>query len=276
MNYTFAEKHGVKYISFPAFEKTGFAECAFSTRVGGVSPGGASPAPYDSLNLGFTTNDKIENVKKNREIFSKIIKNPFQNPVLQVHGDNVIKVEKFRQETAILGAADSLITDLKGITLTMLVADCLVVYIFDAAKKTIGIAHCGWRGLIKNIIGNMLKNMRAAFGTKPEDCVAAISPGIGPCCFTVDKDVYDEFCGAYPQWKDLYKNVGTDKSMPLQKWSINLNRVALRLLLLEKIKKENISNCNLCTSCNKDLFYSYRRDNADTGRMAGSIALLSA
>lgn len=260
-SYTLKEKNGIKYISFPSFDKTNFVNCIFSTRCGGISP-----SPYDTLNLGFTTNDKIENVKINREKFSKIIRNPFQNPILQTHSNSVISVKKNAKQNNILGAADALITNKPDIPLTILVADCFVVFILDPIKKAIAAIHCGWRGAAKNIIGETIKKMSLEYNVKPQDCLAAVSPGIGICCFLVNKDIYNEFNNVYPQWKDLYLQ-------NKKQWFIDLNKIILRLLLAEGIKEENISGCDLCTSCKTDLFYSYRRDKKDTGRMAGVIMM---
>jgi len=268
--YTLSEHSGVKYISFPAFDRTGLIKCVFSTRIGGVSK-----APYESLNLGFTTNDKIKNVKENRARFSEIIKDAFKNKILQIHGNNIIKIEKKIEKDTILGAADAMMTNLSDTPLAILVADCLVVFILDPVKKSVAAMHCGWRGTVQNIIGEALKKMSAEYGTDSKDCLAAISPGIGGCCFLVDKDVYDAFNSAYPEWADLInKVVGAHCNVPLQKWSIDLNQINYRLLLKAGIKKEHISSCKLCTSCEKELFYSYRRDNKDTGRMAGVISIL--
>lgn len=265
-DYILSEHYGVKYISFPAFEKTGLVKCVFSTRIGGVSK-----APYGSLNLGFTTDDKIEIVKENRAKFSEIIKDAFQNKILQIHGNNIIKIEKKIKKDTILGAADAMMTNLPNTPLAILVADCLVIFILDPVKKAIAAMHCGWRGTVQNIIGEALKKMSAEYGTDPKDCLAAISPGIGKCCFLVDKDVYDEFKEKGDGSIFLRK---IEPSPFSGKYSIDLNNINYNLLISSGIKEENISNCKLCTSCEKELFYSYRRDNKDTGRMTGVIFIL--
>ncbi|MFH1452823.1 MAG: peptidoglycan editing factor PgeF [Armatimonadota bacterium] len=268
-DYIILEENGIKYISFPTFEKTKLAKCVFSTR-----QGGASPPPYNTLNLGLSTDDNIDDVIENRKRFSKIINKPITKPLFQIHGIDIVKFDNFdytddftkdiRVEK--FPYADGVITNLKGLGINVSLADCIAIFILDPINKAAGIAHSGWRGTVKNIAGVLLEKMKKEYNTKPENCLSAVSPGIAKCCFLVNEEVYEEFNNTYPEYSDLY----TEK---WNKYSIDLHNINKRLLLNEGIKESNISMADLCTSCNKDIFFSHRRDKGITGRMMGIIAL---
>ena len=52
--------------------------------------------------------------------------------------------------------ADGLVTNLTGIGLSILGADCAPILFYDDKSKTIGACHAGWRGAINNIIESNL------------------------------------------------------------------------------------------------------------------------
>ena len=74
---------------------------------------------------------------------------------------------------------DALVTDVPGVLLFLLFADCVPVYFYDPAHRAVGIAHSGWRGADRNIARATLRAMTDAFGTQPSACLAAIGPCIG-------------------------------------------------------------------------------------------------
>ena len=261
------QKNNCKFLLFSSFSDTKLAVSVYSTRTGGISP-----APFNTMNLGTTTNDKIENIIENRKIFSKATGVTFKNTLKQIHGTKVIILNNIRKNNGSVvyekkcPIGDALITNIKKNPLVIMVADCYVIYFLDPLNKAIGIAHAGWRGTAENISGEVLKQMNKEYGTLSENCIIGISPGIGRCCFEVDEDVFKEF-----------KKAGFDLPEFLEKkdnkWHIDLLKINLYLLKKNKVKEENISYSTLCTSCNKELFYSYRREKGNTGRMAGAIML---
>jgi polyphenol oxidase len=125
----------------------------------------------------------------------------------------------------------------------VLVADCLPVAL--AGEHSVGMLHCGWRGLAAGIVE---RGVGAAAATD-----AVIGPGIGPCCYEVGEEVLRAF---EPLGAGL-----ADGAM------LDLRAVCARLL--ERAGVERIEVSDLCTSCNPDLFFSHRRDGEHTGRQAG-------
>ena len=84
---------------------------------------------------------------------------------------------------------DGLITDERGVTLTIFTADCTPILFYDPIRQAVGAAHAGWRGTAAGIAARTVTAMVQEFGCHPDHIRAAIGPCIGPCCFETDEDV---------------------------------------------------------------------------------------
>jgi hypothetical protein len=100
------------------------------------------------------------------------------------------------------------------------------------------------------------------FGTRPDDLVIAVGPGIGACCFEVGPEVAIQFAQLFPERTDLD-----------QKTKVDLVETNLRLLGRNGGSVRQIATSGLCTYCWPDLFHSYRRDRDAAGRMVSAIRL---
>jgi len=121
-------------------------------------------------------------------------------------------------------------------------ADCLPIAV--AGPGGVAMLHCGWRGLAAGIVARGVEAVGAGH--------AAIGPGIGPCCYEVGDELLDAFA-------DLGDRVATDRML-------DLPEVARRLLARAGV--ENVESAALCTRCERDLFFSHRRDGGP-GRQGG-------
>jgi YfiH family protein len=139
--------------------------------------------------------------------------------------------------------------------------------ILDPVKKAISLVHAGWKGTAAKIAANSLKLMADAFGTRPGDCLAAIAPSIGPCCYEIDEPVITAF-----------RDRGLDPA-PFTgpggggRWKLDLRRLNRSILVEAGVRPDNISVAGLCTSCRPDLFFSYRAQSGLCGRMASLMVL---
>jgi polyphenol oxidase len=168
----------------------------------------------------------------------------------QIHSDRVLRVESPGPQ----GEGDALIANLPGVGLAIRTADCLPILIADPRNRAVAAIHAGWRGVVSEIAPKAVEAMRRQFGSKPEDLVVAIGPGIGLCCFEVGPEVALQFGFS-----------GRTK--------VDLVETTCRQLRRNGVKMGQISSAGLCSYCNPELLESYRRDREAAGRMVAMIGL---
>lgn len=265
--YTLNEIQDFKYITFPTFEKhTDLLHC-FTTRKGGISEGF-----FESMNIGFSTGDRDENVKRNIEIMAEKLNINVENIVEtnQTHTNNIKYVtdeyKGYVFKDSPFKDVDGIYTDKRNLVLMSFHADCTPVFYYDPVKKVIALAHAGWRGTLFNITGKMVIELVNKFDSDPKDIITAIGPSLGSCCFEVDKDVADLF---------LAENKEFGKYMEFKnpKYHLNLWKINKYLLMKEGIKEENIELSSLCTKCNNNMFFSHRGQGGKRGLLAGILMM---
>ena len=229
--------------------------------------GGVSPAPYDSLNIGFNTQDDRKYVLRNRKaLLEKVgIKLRALTTAKQTHSNNVYLVSPFQRglgskdyESAI-SDTDSLITRSPDILLLVQVADCVPLLIYDPKMKVIAAVHAGWKGTIAKIAEKTVKKMQEEFGSNPKDLVIGIGPSIGPCCY----EVGDEVIGNAGDMKKFI-----DKKNKFDLWKANEFQ-----LTSVRVKRSNIEISGICTKDNSGKYFSARASNGMTGRFGAGIML---
>jgi YfiH family protein len=155
-----------------------------------------------------------------------------------------------------------LVTDTPGLLLALFFADCLPVLLADTERRAVGLAHAGWRGLVAGIVENTVAAMRDSFGTDPATLIAAVGPGIGPCCFEVGEEVAAHFPGA------------TLRSPKKARPSVDLAAAAASRLEAAGVPAGQITLAGECTACGDPArWFSHRRDRGHTGRMGALIGI---
>ena len=167
-----------------------------------------------------------------------------------VHGDN-IEIISNENKKQFIPQTDGLITNQKGVFLSITIADCLPVVVFDPQKEVISLLHCGWKGLGKKIIKKAVKKMEDRFDSNLGWLTASIGPGISDCHFEVKKDVLKKF-KSYPE-------AITKRS---SKSFIDLKMIARCQLEKAGVKSENIEISPICTFCQAETYFSYRKDKS--------------
>jgi len=250
---------GVAALVPAEFEAAGFT-VAFTERSGGVSGGS-----FQSLNLGLRSGDDPELVKMNRQRLCESVGVEEFACGKQVHGTRIERIDRGRSGSGYLDpaealtATDGLITDHPGVALTVLTADCVPVALADPSEGRLAVVHAGWRGIAGGIVGEAL----AAFD-RPSEIIAAIGPAIGPDHYEVGDDVARAVGTACPTGA-VTRRVGTRLFLDLS---------ASIAAILEEAGVESIARTQLCTACETDRFYSYRRDGI-TGRQGVVAARVS-
>lgn len=196
--------------------------------------------------------------------------------VRQVHG-RVVRV--IRDGATPVGSyaerpdGDAIVSDVPGLALTVLVADCVPVLLVDPRRGIAAAVHAGWRGTAAGIVGASVDVMRE-LGARPEDLVAAIGPSIRPCCYEVGDELVDAFRreghGA-PEIDRWFSRVAIDDGrMSLRLDVAQANREQLGAA---GVAAANIFDCGLCTKTLRETFDSFRADGERAGRMAAMIVV---
>ncbi len=265
--YNLNEKQEFKYITFPSFEKHDDILHGFTTRKGGVSKGS-----FESMNIGFSTGDSNENIKRNIEIMAENLGINVDDIVEtnQTHTNNIKYVTEMHKgrisEDTAFKDVDGIYTDKKNLALMSFHADCTPVFFYDPVKKIIALAHAGWRGTLLNIVGVTVRALVKDFECNPKDIITAIGPSLCSSCFEVDKDVADMFLKQNDEFINFMEVKGV-------KYHFNLWDINKYLLIKEGIKEDNIEISGICTKCNNDLFFSHRAQGGKRGLLAGILMM---
>lgn len=182
----------------------------FTTRLGGVSQDHLS-----SLNLSFTRGDDPDKVMENyRRLAAELDGNVDQIVTTdQTHTKTVRVVTKEDAGKGIVrerdySDVDGLVTNVPGLILSVFVADCVPVLLYDPVHRAIGAVHSGWRGTVGRISKVALDLMQENYGTNPEDVRVAIGPSICRDCYEVSQDVAEEFMKEFQVEAIPYTNHG--------------------------------------------------------------------
>lgn len=234
---------------------------AVTTRHGGVSP-----APFDSLNLSSHVGDTTERVQENLDRLHHALGVDRKNTVdaSQAQADKVAVVTETERGTRISGV-DGLITNRRGVTLMLRFADCVPILLYDPEHKAIGIAHAGWRGTVSKVLTNTVLAMNEQFESRPDALLACIGPSIGPCCYEIGGDVQAKVESSFPETHELL--LSKNGSTHLNLWQANA-------VQLQALGVKHIEIAGVCTADHTQDFYSWRREQANTGRFAALIGLL--
>ena len=265
------ENKGVTWLTYPAFEQFKDIVHGFSTRLGGVSKG-----IYASMNLSFTRGDEDADVRENYRRFAAALGFSEKDIVTsdQTHTANVRIVTDEDRGNGITKPrpytdVDGMITNVRGLVLATFYADCVPLYFADPKNKAIGLSHSGWRGTVGRMGEKTLKTMNEAFGTQPQDVIAAIGPSICGDCFEVGPEVVEEFAKIFSKKQmEAICHAGRNDRSYLDLWRAN------RIILEEAgVQPQNISVTNICTRCNPDLLYSHRIMGAQRGNLAAVLMI---
>lgn len=193
----------------------------------------------------------------------------------QVHGAEVLElpIEPARRTPFLQPAveqrpaADALHTDQPLATVAVAVADCMPILIADPRTGAVAAVHAGWRGLAAGVVENTVAALRAHYGSAATDLVVGIGPAIGPCCFEVGPEVIEAF--AARGYGDQARAPGNG-ARP----HADLRAVAAAILSRLGVAPDRLAITEVCTRCNSDWLWSYRKDGARAGRMICGIARL--
>ena len=231
----------------------------FSLRHGGISP-----SPFDSLNLGSGLGDDEGNVTHNLDTLISAASLPrTPHRAMQVHGTGVLVCRD--QGSMHQDQADILI-GVDGAAVAVRVADCVPILLADPEAGVIAAVHAGWRGTAAQVALHAITAMQQ-HGAKPEQILAFIGPCIGPCCFEIDSTTVNKLIRCCDDAHRFIHRAGN-------KAHADLAAINAQQLRYAGITQAHIEQTSTCTYCDKQHFYSWRRDGKQTGRHLAVVALL--
>jgi YfiH family protein len=241
----------IEYLTIPAFDKAGRILHAFTTRRGGLGARHGRAKQHDDWSAVANAFE----IRTDRVV-----------TVNQVHGENIITVDELNVRNARTVHADAMITNVPGIALSVETADCVPVLLCDLAKPAVAAIHAGWKSTVKKIVQKAVYRMHEEFGSESSRLIAAIGPAIGPECYEVDEPVMGPVREAFSFWKEVASPRGNDR------WSLDLVKANKIELMQIGLPEKSVHTLGLCTSCRRDLFYSFRAEGR-TGRMLSVIMI---
>lgn len=228
--------------------------------------------PY-AFSLALHTGEAPEQIVANRNRLSRLLSSetPLHYVLAdQTHSDNIQCIT--RKETRgweslsdAVKECDALITDVKGVVLGILTADCVPILLYDRQKEVVAAVHAGWKGTKAQIASKTVQKMIAEYGCDPETIMAGIAPAIGRCCYEVGEEVAEHFFDT--------PEALTQKG---EKYMLDLPFINQKQLLEAGLKKENIEMSHTCTACEVERFFSYRKEQGCSGRFMSLIGIKQA
>ena len=286
--------NGVQWMAVPAWEKMNWLWHGFSTRRGGLSRAYCAEDSSGELNLGFTAEDDRETVAQNRRLFAEAVSGDPSTPLVdvhQIHSNLVLLASVADASREKPRSADGLMTGEPGLLVGIRTADCIPILVADRKRRAVAAFHAGWRGTVKRIVETGVGRMRIEFGSRPEDLIAAIGPGIGVCCYAVGEDLISEFESQFAYGRELFREVYSVDAVRTRypmlfltqrapghspigpSTHLNLVEANRRQLLDAGLKPGSIRITGGCTNCHTHMFFSHRASKGHAGRMMSVIGI---
>jgi len=229
---------------------------------------GFSLGIYKSLNCGEGSQDKSGHILKNLDYVAKKLNIESENLMLmnQIHSNKVIHINekniKFKKFDS-----DALVTNMKGLALGVLTADCVPILLYDNSNHIIGAIHAGWKGCVSGVIENTLNKFNDI--GKNNNFFACVGPCIGKDSYEVGCDLFEEF-NKKSKNNALFFHRKTSKKFQFDLRGYVNNE-------LKKLGVKNLDNINIDTFKDADNSFSYRRslklEESDYGRCISTICL---
>ncbi len=184
----------------------------------------------------------------------------------QVHGNTILR----GSEPGLVGQADGLVSDSPGLLLAGRSADCPIILI--AGKRAdesaaVGYAHASWRSTIQGISGLLVQRLVGEMECLPHSLHVGISASAGPCCYEVGEEVRNQALeNLGPQACEFF--IQRNQRLFFDLWAANTAQLIDFGVLPSQIDKNRI-----CTICDGDNFWSWRRQGHKAGRFAAVIGI---
>lgn len=254
---------------------------AFST----TRHGGASKGSYGEFNINPYCGDSPEAVVANRKALGQELGIPDDKILMphQVHGIKCLTVTTdvlsatVEERARLLDGVDGIMTDIRGVCIGVSTADCIPILLYDEPNHAVAAVHAGWRGTVQRIALAAIDKMRFAYGTRPQDLLAVIGPGISLGNFEVGQEVYDEFARQRFDMSLIAKRfparTTAEDGEAGWKWHIDLPLCNRLQLESAGVQHSNIIQSGICTYDMCADYFSARHLGQASGRIYSGIFL---
>jgi polyphenol oxidase len=215
--------------------------------------GGVSSREFSSLNFGSIQGDSLENVAENKKRALRALNISSNCSLWQKHGKQVVEANSYVRHEA-----DGLATNLTGLGLMIIHADCQAVIFYDPKEHALANVHCGWRGNVENIFKEAIEFMVFHYHSKPENLLVGISPSLGPSAA--------QFINYRQELPETFYQ------FQIKPYYFDFWEISRWQLLQCGILPHHIEIAGICTFSHPEDFFSYRRFKA-SGRNATIAAL---
>ena len=229
--------------------------------------GGASSGVFQGLNCGLGSSDQSEIVLLNRARVAEAmqVKPKALVTQYQVHSADVVTVSSHKDSGQ---TADAMVTNVPGLALGVLTADCQPVLFADRDAGVIGAAHAGWKGAMDGVLEATLAAM-VALGAGRNSITAVIGPTISQPSYEVGPEFIERFLDEDPDNARHFVAGNGDRYL--------FDLPAYGLTRLREAGVGAAEWTRHCTYRDLQRFYSYRRSvhakEADYGRLISVIRL---
>ncbi|HEX9723046.1 MAG TPA: peptidoglycan editing factor PgeF [Vicinamibacteria bacterium] len=180
----------------------------------------------------------------------------------QVHGNEVRAIDAPPSEPPV---CDGLVTAERSLALVVQTADCVPMVFWDERHNVVAAVHAGWRGALAAVSSRALVCLEERFGSRSSSVHVVMGPAIGRCCYEVGDEVVEAFGKRFPHAEELFT------SGPRGRQHLDLIQANARPLVEAGVSTDRIYETGMCTSCENERFYSYRKEGKGVGRLMGVI-----
>lgn len=246
----------------PPFEQSAFLDAThgFFGREGGSSQG-----EFASLNMSVAVGDDPETVDHNRSFAASALgyKRHHLRLLKQVHSNRVRVLTEIPDEATF--EADAMVTNVHGLMLGILTADCTPILLSDATAGVVGAVHAGWRGAVDGIVANTIASM-VLLGAKPSRIVAAIGPTITQPNYEVGEQFRGDFLSLHPTGGQFFSSYNGDKP--------HFDLPAFVADQLARADVETVDRVGGCTYGDPQRYFSHRYTTHNGGRTGRQMAVI--
>ena len=236
--------------------------------------GGASSAPFASLNLASHVGDDPVHVDENRvRLLSAAGLGSLRARLTtaeQIHGEHVAVVGESEAGAGAytgwgaypLASTDALVTASLGIPLMLCFADCVPV-VLVAPGPAVAVLHAGWRGALASLPGKTARELVRVAGCDPASVAAYIGAHIAACHYNVAPEIMSQFCNTFGTFARADSG------------ALDLDAVVTASLVDAGVSPCSIARLGTCTADATDRFFSHRAEHGRTGRHSAFACIVS-